>query len=135
RDQRSARWRRPCEPGWNMTFPPLHREPVEAVRPERDEVRQLSHGWERLLAEDLDRKHDAELTQIKLSRLCEPGQVGSDEHDLVLVAAQEGDHLSIVWIEELDAAAAKRLVALAEGDHTFHPLQQRVRILSLRHHV
>ena len=54
--------------------------------------------------------------QLHLFGLLSDGGVHSHQDHLVFVAANEGQHLTVVRMQELDRAPAEGLVALAQGD-------------------
>ena len=62
-------------------------------------------------------------------------EVGNDEDHFTLVSADECQDVVIVRIEELERAAAKRLVTLSHCNQAFHPPKHRVWIVLLRLHV
>src|SRR5690606_30264180 len=66
-------------------------EPVEAVPPEGQQIRQFPDGGEAHPAEQLDRMAPLEGAEIQLGRLREPGEVVDAQDEVVLVLAQEGE--------------------------------------------
>src|SRR5207249_472642 len=104
-------------------------EPVESVRAQGEEIRLLADRRELGPAQHLDRPHSLEKGKIQLHALDKAGQIGYDEYALVLVAADEGQDLVIIWIEKLQAAPSEGPKALAQGDEMFHPPQQGVGVV------
>ncbi len=87
------------------------------------------------MAEHLDRDMVAELRQVEFRELDVPGEVGDDEDRFVLEAADEGQHLAVLRMEELDAASPEGAVLFAQRDEPLHPPQQRVLVVLLRRDV
>ena len=110
----------------------LHREPVEGMRAEGEEVRRLADDRQLGRPEQLDGDHAFPLRQVKLHHLQESGEVGDAEDLLGLVASDERQHLAVLRPQELERAAAERPMALPQGDEALHPRKQRVLVLRLR---
>ena len=109
----------------------LQREPVEAVRAEREVVAALGDRRELVPAEQLDGHHAAMLVQVEGDALGEPRQVGDHQHDLVVVLAGEREDLGVLREQELDVAAAEHLVLRPQRDDPPHPAEQRAGVLLL----
>jgi hypothetical protein len=95
---------------------------------ERDEVGQLADRGEFVVPEHLDRGVTTVLRQVQLNRLDEARQVGNHEDRFVFVLSHERQYFAVLGMQELDAAASERLIALAERDQPLHPPQQRLRV-------
>ena len=94
------------------------------------------------MPEQLDRRHALVAGEVELDELGVAGEVGDDEDDLVLVAAQVREHVGVVRLEDLEVAAAERLraeksaleaqiaelkkgVRLSDGDARFDELEEQ----------
>ncbi len=95
----------------------------------------LSHRRERGTAHDLDGHLPVERGEVQFHRLQRARHVRHAQHVFVVVFAQIGQHLAVTGVEELQAAAPERLVALAHGEHAAGPVEQGVRIARLRFHI
>ena len=91
----------------------LEREPVELVHAEREQVGQLADGGKRRLPEQLARLAALVGAEVQLDVLHAPRKVRHHQNGLVLVLADERQHVRVVGGEELDRAAAERLEPLA----------------------
>src|SRR5688500_2433485 len=100
-------------------------EPHEVVRTECQQIRQLANSRERAVAPQLDRHAALELPQVELDVLCEARQVVDAEDRLLLEAAEEHEHTTVVGVERLPRAASKRLELSANRDQPAHPPQKR----------
>ncbi len=80
----------------------LEGEPVEPVGPERELVGALLDGGELGGAEQLGGHRAPELMEVEAARGREPREVGHHQHDVVAVAPDEGQHLAVLRVEELD---------------------------------
>ncbi len=109
----------------------LDGQPVEGVRSEGEQVGQLADGGESRLAEQLQRLGALESREVELDVLREARQVGDDQHRVVAVAAQVGEHAAVLGVQELQVAAAEQVVAAAQREHPPHPPQQRPAVLGL----
>src|SRR5438132_35022 len=99
----------------------LHREPVEGVGAEGQEVRRLADDRHLVAAEELHRHQALPLAEVQLNRLQEPRKVGDAQDLLRLVAADVPEHLAVLGPQQLERAAAKRAVALAQRDQALGP--------------
>jgi len=73
------------------------------------------------VAEELDGDRPAELAEVELDTLDEAAQIHDHQDELVLVTAQEGEHLAVRRPQQLERAASERVVALAQADEALHP--------------
>src|SRR5438270_392628 len=99
----------------------LHREPVEGVGAEGQEVRRLADDRHLVAAEELHRHQALPLAEVQLDRLQEPRKVGDAQDLLRLVAADVREPLAVLGPQQLERAAAKRAVALAQRDQALGP--------------
>ncbi len=74
----------------------LETQPVEVVRTERQQVRQLADVREGRLPEELARHETPPAREVQLDVLGEPGQVGDHEDLLIVVGADERQHAVVV---------------------------------------
>ncbi len=65
----------------------------------------------------------------------EAREVGNHKDALILVATDQSQNLSVLWIEELEGSAAKGLIPLPQGDEALHPPEKRIRVVLLGLHI
>src|SRR5207248_4868907 len=94
----------------------LEREPIEAVRPEREEIGFVADEGKRRAAEHLDRALPGIFRQIDLGALREARQVDDDQDAASPVAANERQDLVVIGIKKLDTAGTENLIFLAQRD-------------------
>src|SRR5262245_54902078 len=104
---------------------------MEGIRRQREYIRLLIDGREGHPAEKFDGDEAWTGRQVQVNILGEPRQISDDQELFFSVTAEKGQHVTIVRIEELQAATAKGRVTLAQGDQPPHPPEQRVRIALL----
>src|SRR5205823_14954412 len=92
-------------------------EPVEGVRGQREQIRQLADRRERRTAEELDRHAAAVLLQAELHRLRRAREIGDAENRLVAELAQVRQYLAVPGRQEREAAAAEGVARLSHGEH------------------
>jgi hypothetical protein len=127
-DPRERRQRRPCA-GRRIRDRRRRRsqaEPEEPVRAQRERVRRGTDRREVAAAEQLHRDRAGVRRQVEPDGLREPRQVGHDQQDLVPVAAEEGDDVAVLRVEQLQRPPSERRVALPQGDDPLRPPQERV---------
>src|SRR5262245_33196551 len=126
--------------GLNIRIPVLplvvEGEPVEAVRRERDEVRQLTDRWERYAADHLDRHLAGVIGQHQLDWLRETTDVVHAQDDRLTAVLeneppQVAEHGRVLGGEHLERADAEDRVLAADLDHPPQPMQERRRIACL----
>ena len=113
----------------------LEREPIERVRAEREEIRNVADLRKLGAPKELVWHLPFELREIELHKLHEARQVRDDEDRLVAMLPDEREDARVVRAEKLDRPAAERLVTLAERDDALHPPEERVRVVVLRFDV
>ncbi len=106
-------------------------EPVKAVARQRQEIGQIPDRRERAAPEQLDRDAALEAAEVELDRLRRAREVGNAQDAVALVLAQVGQDLAVARVEQPQAAAAERLVRLADRDHALHPVEQGRRLALL----
>ena len=114
-----------------FTLVGLEAEPEVSVRPQGDEVRELADPGELGGTEQLDRHLSVEAREIQLDELRAPREVGDHEGTVVTERAQEGHHLAVLGVEELDVAAREGRGPAGRSDQAPHPPQERRRIVLL----
>src|SRR5207245_11583472 len=87
------------------------------------------------LPEKLERHDPLESGQVEVHRLCEPGEIGDYEDRLVLMAANEGQDVTVLRRQELQAPPTEHLGASAERHHALHPPQERMAVVLLGLHI
>src|SRR5262249_35681185 len=92
------------------------REPGEAIRPDRQQIRRLAKRREGVMPEALGWYAPRERGEAQLAVLHDPRQVGDDKDALVLTPPQKGEDLAVLGLEELKGTATERLEAFAQGD-------------------
>src|SRR5690606_17337384 len=102
----------------------LEPEPVEGVRTKGQEVRQLPDVREPDLADEFHWLPAAELREVEFGILHEAAEIHHAEQYLPIPLPQVHEHLHVLWMEEPDRVTSKRLVALSNRDHPFHPVEQ-----------
>ena len=107
-------------------------EPIEAVRRQRQQVRQIADRRERNAAEHLDRYASLEGRQIKLYRLCRLREVEHRQDHVVAVLAQIGQDLAVAGLQEGASATTESAAGLAGGQHALGPVEQRAGVARLR---
>ena len=109
------------------------REPREVVGAERQEIGKVADRGEVRLPEQLNGNTALVRGKVELDVLGMPGEVRHHQDRLVLEVADEGKDLPVLRIQELERAAAERLVALAQRDQALHEPEERrgVRLLGL----
>src|SRR5579884_565751 len=112
---------------WPAASHTCEQEPVETVRAQGEQVGQLADPRKRIVAEALHGNRALVLAQIQLHVLAEARQVVDYEDALALVFPDVREHLLVARLEEADAAARQRRVALSDRDKTLHPVEQRGR--------
>ncbi len=110
----------------------LHREPVEGVRAEGQEVRVVADHGHLVAAEKLDGDEALPRRQVQLDRLQEAGKVGDAEDLLRLVAAYVSQDLAVLGPQQIERAPAERAVPFAQRDQALGPRVHRVRVALLR---
>jgi hypothetical protein len=88
-------------------------EPEEAVRRQREEVRQLADRREGGAPGHLDRHPAAKAPQVELHRLRGARQVRHAQDRLAVELAQIGEHLAVARLEERQPAAPEHLARAA----------------------
>jgi len=107
-------------------------EPIEPIGSKRQVIVTFRYVPELRGSEQLPEDRPAVVVEIERDALGEPGQVRDHEDTLVLVAAQKGEHLGVLRVQELNPAATEHRMTVTKRDETAHPPQQRVRIAVLR---
>src|SRR5207342_333236 len=100
-------------------------EPQYVVRPESQQIWEITNARKAELAPQLEREHALEFAQVKLDELREARKVVYAENRLVAIATQKHEHATIGGVERLPRSAPERFVLLADGDEPAHPTQQR----------
>ena len=93
----------------------IEREPVEAVGPEGQVVGPSGDGRELVAPNSSTGTCPRSSCRSRVHALGEAGEVGHDQHRLVLVAAHERQHLGVLGVEELDLAAPEHRVLRRAG--------------------
>src|SRR5690606_35675059 len=82
----------------------LEPKPDEAVRRERQAIRMIADRGEPHEPPHLHRDEPLEAREVDLHPLVESREVRHHEHALLLMLAQEGEHLRVLRVEELEGA-------------------------------
>ena len=110
-------------------------EPVEAVRRQRQHVRQIADRRKRRAAEQLERHASFEAREVELDRLRGAADVGDAKDRFVAELAQVREDLAISGTQEREPAAAERVARFPHREHALHPVQKRPGIARLRFDV
>ena len=113
----------------------LEGKPVERVGTERENIRLVLDDGELRLPEQLHGNPPLVGGEVQLHELGEAGQVGHDEDQLLLVAAEEREDLGVLRVEELDRAAAERLEPLPQREEPLHVPEGGAQVVLPRLHV
>ena len=83
-------------------------KPVEGVGAHGQQIRLVLDDGKFGLAEQFDGHPPLEGGEVQFHELGEPGEVGHDEDQLLLVAAEERKDLGVLRVEKFDRSAAER---------------------------
>ena len=107
-------------------------EPVEAIRRQRDHIRQFADRRKAGTPEHLQRDAILPRRKIEFGRLCRARQIGHAEDHLVAILADIGEHATVDRTNEGHGAAAKRQRRLPYRDQPLGRAQQRRQAARLR---
>src|ERR1700730_12887767 len=99
-------------------------KPVKGIRTERQKIRLLLDGRERLIAQQLHRRHTGKMSQIQFRGLGKTGKIIDDQHRLLLIFAQISDHAAIFTGYKFQGPSAESGILFARADHAPQPVQQ-----------
>src|SRR5215831_13731097 len=102
--------------------------PVETtrhVRPQRELIGLVADRRESRLPEELNRRPTQPFRKVELRGLRVSAEIANHQHGLILVLADESQHLSIAWILKSKAAEAEDWEALPDADQAPDPGEQR----------
>ena len=107
-------------------------EPVERVRRQREEVRQVADRRKRRAAHELHGDAALEAPQVELDRLRRAREVGDAQDRFVRILAQVREDLAVARIQEREPPAAERAALAPDPQHALGPVELRPRIALLR---
>jgi len=95
-------------PRWRFHFA-TQLEPVKPVAGQRQQVRQVAHGWKRRTPQKLDRHRALVRRKIQLHRLRRAREIRDAKNRVLAVLTQVHQHLAIARTNELHRPAPERL--------------------------
>src|SRR6476659_5964580 len=110
----------------------LELEPVEAIRAECQEIRDLANTRKLGVAQNLYGDEPGEARKVELHRLHVVREIGHAEDRVAFVLAKIDENPGVGRLEKPQRADAEHWEELAQADEVLHPLQQRGAIAFLR---